>query len=58
MLPSTLLVARKRRDTITPVYAALNDANRALAEQLIQAYQDHLTKRKRAVEAVIAALEA
>jgi predicted nuclease of restriction endonuclease-like RecB superfamily len=58
MLPSTLLVARKHRDTISPVYAALNDANRALAKRLVQAYQDHLTKRKRAVEAVIAELEA
>ncbi len=58
MLPSSLLVARKHRETIRPVYAALTAANRALAERLVQAYHDHVTKRKRAVEAVIAALEA
>jgi len=57
MLPSSLLVARKHRDTIRPVYADFTAANQALAKQLIQAYHDHVTKRKRAVEAVIAALE-
>jgi predicted nuclease of restriction endonuclease-like RecB superfamily len=57
MLPSDLLVARKYRDTIYPVYATLNDANLAFAERLIQAFNDHLTKRKREVEAAIAGLE-
>ena len=57
MLPSNLLVARKYRDTIHPVYAKLNDVNLALAERLIQAFNDHLMKRKREVEEAIAGLE-
>jgi len=57
MLPSNLLVARKYRDTIYPVYAKLNDVNLVLAERLIQAFNDHLMKRKREVEEAIAGLE-
>jgi predicted nuclease of restriction endonuclease-like RecB superfamily len=57
VLPSDLLVARKYRDTINPVYATLNDVNLTFAERLIQDFNDHLTKRKREVEAAIAGLE-
>jgi predicted nuclease of restriction endonuclease-like RecB superfamily len=59
VLPSDLLVARKHRDTISPVYAKLNDVNLVLAERLIQVFNDHLrmSKRKREVEEAIAELE-
>ena len=36
MLPSTLLVARKYRDTITPVYAKLNAANQYFFKNKVQ----------------------
>ena len=58
MLPSDLLVARKYRDTIAPVYLPLNDTNLALAERLIRVFNDHRTKKKREVEATVTGLEA
>jgi predicted nuclease of restriction endonuclease-like RecB superfamily len=57
VLPSDLLVARKYRDTIYPVYAKINDVNLVLAERLIQAFNAHLMKRKREMEEAIAGLE-
>ncbi len=46
MLPSSLLITRRWRDRITPVYAQSTQENFELARLLIQTYRDHLGKRK------------
>jgi predicted nuclease of restriction endonuclease-like RecB superfamily len=46
MLPSNLLVTRKWRDTIRPVYARLDDRNLEAARLLLQMYENHVGKRK------------
>jgi predicted nuclease of restriction endonuclease-like RecB superfamily len=45
-LPSNLLITRRWRDRITPVYAQPTQENFELAKLLIQTYKDHLGKRK------------
>jgi hypothetical protein len=57
MLPSDLLISRKYRDKITPVYARLNKANMELADRLIKEYQTHLGRKKGELEEVIEDLE-
>ncbi len=46
MLPSSLLITRRRRDAIRPVYAELNQENLEIAGLLIQTYADYVGKRK------------
>ncbi|UCH70149.1 MAG: DUF790 family protein [Candidatus Bathyarchaeota archaeon] len=46
MLPSSLLITRRRRDAIRPVYAELNRGNLEIAGLLIQTYADYVGKRK------------
>lgn len=46
MLPSNLLITRRRRDRISPVYAQPTQENFEIARLLIQTYRDHLGKRK------------
>ena len=57
MLPSVLLVARRYRDTIRPVYAKLTVENLGIAEKLIRAFQDHLKKRRRELEEAVGEME-
>ncbi len=46
MLPSSLLITRRRRDKISPVYAQLNRENLGIARLLIQTYRDYVGKTK------------
>ncbi|MFP3951831.1 MAG: DUF790 family protein [Candidatus Bathyarchaeia archaeon] len=57
MLPSNLLVARKYRDTIRPIYAELKQKNLDLAERVINAYNRHLGKSRGELEEEVAELE-
>ena len=57
MLPSNLLVARRRRDSITPVYAELDEDTTQFAEQLIETYQKHIGQKKSAVTHVLSEME-
>jgi predicted nuclease of restriction endonuclease-like RecB superfamily len=45
-LPSNLLITRRRRDKIIPVYAQLNRENLEIAKLLTQTYGDYLGKKK------------
>lgn len=57
MLPSDLLVARKYRDTIRPVYAELNQENLDLAEKVINTHKLLLGKSRGELEEDVAGLE-
>jgi predicted nuclease of restriction endonuclease-like RecB superfamily len=57
LLPSNLLVTRKWRDTIRPVYARLDQGNLEVAKLLIQTYENHLGKKKGEVNEAVAELE-
>ncbi len=46
MLPSNLLITRRWRERITPVYAELSQENLEIARLLIQVYRNHLGERK------------
>ena len=46
MLPSNLLITRKWRNTIEPVFAEVNEQNIRIAELLIQTCKDHIGKKK------------
>jgi predicted nuclease of restriction endonuclease-like RecB superfamily len=46
LLPSSLLITRRRRDKIRPVYAKLNKENLGIARLLIQTYRDYVGKTK------------
>ena len=56
-MPSNLLVTRKWRDTIRPVYARLDQGNLEVAELLVQTYENHLGKRKGEINEAMASLE-
>ena len=57
MLPSSLLVTRRRRDKISPVYAQLNQANLGVARLLIQIYGDYVGKKKGELSEAVKGLE-
>ncbi len=57
MLPSNLLVTRRRRDKIIPVYAQLNRENLEIARLLIQTYGDYLGKKKGELNEAVNGLE-
>lgn len=57
MLPSHLLITRRRRDKIRPVYALLTRRNLAVAQSLIQTYIDHVGKRRGDLNDAISGLE-
>jgi len=56
-LPSNLLVTRKWKDTIRPVYARLDQRNLEVAELLVQTYENHLGRKKGEVNEAVAELE-
>ena len=56
-MPSNLLVTRKWRDTIRPVYARLDRGNLEVAKLLIQTYENHLGKKKGEINEAVAELE-
>lgn len=57
MLPSNLLIARRRGDTIMPVYAESNVSNMELAKYLIEVYSSHVGQRKKVLDQVVSELE-
>ena len=57
MLPSSLLITRRRRDAIRPVYAELNQGNLEIAGLLIQTYADYVGKRKGDLNETVNGLE-
>ncbi|MFP3985293.1 MAG: DUF790 family protein [Candidatus Bathyarchaeia archaeon] len=57
MLPSNLLITRKWRDTISPVYANLDKKNLSVAELLIQMYNEHVGKKKGELNEAVEKLE-
>jgi predicted nuclease of restriction endonuclease-like RecB superfamily len=57
LLPSNLLITRRRRGRINPVYVELNQENLSVAQLLIQTYLDHLDKRKYDLNEAVSGLE-
>ena len=57
MLPSGLLITRRWRDRIKPVYVELNQENLSVAHLLIQTYTDHFGKRKFELNEALSGLE-
>jgi predicted nuclease of restriction endonuclease-like RecB superfamily len=57
MLPSNLLLTKKRRNTIEPIYAQLTKDNIHVADLLIQIYKQHVGKKKGELDRVIEDLE-
>ena len=57
MLPSSLLITRRWRDKIRPVYAKLNKENLEVARLLVQTYGDHIGKKKGELSEAVHGLE-
>ncbi len=57
MLPSSLLVTRRWKDKIRPVYAQLNQENLEVARLLIQTYRNYVGKKKGELNEVVGGLE-
>ena len=57
MLPSSLLITRRRRDKISPVYAQLNHRNLEIARLLTQTYGGYLGKKKGELNEALNGLE-
>ena len=57
MLPSSLLVVRKRKGEIQPRYANLFSDNLEAANRLIEAYRAHIGEKKKVLKAVVVDLE-
>jgi len=57
LLPSSLLITRRRGDKIRPVYAQLNQRNLEIARLLIQTYGGYLGKKKGELNEVVNGLE-
>ena len=57
LLPSSLLITRRWRDKIRPVYAQLNRENLEVARLLIQTYGNHVGKKKGELDEVVGGLE-
>jgi predicted nuclease of restriction endonuclease-like RecB superfamily len=57
LLPSSLLLTRRWRNKIRPVYAQLNQENLEVARLLIQTYRNYVGKKKGELNEVAAGLE-
>ena len=57
MLPSSLLITRRWRDRIRPVYAPLSQENLGVARLLIQTYMDYLGRKKGELNETMEGLE-
>ena len=53
MLPSNLLITRRWRNKIRPVYAKLNQENLRVAKMLIQTYMEYLGRRKGEINEIV-----
>lgn len=56
-MPSNLLITRRRRDRISPLYAQINQRNLEVARILIQTYKDYLAKKKGELSDTVNGLE-
>lgn len=57
MLPSNLLITRKWRDNIKPVYARLDKRNFSVAGLLVQVYEKHVGRKKGELNEAVEELE-
>lgn len=57
MLPSDLLLVRKRKGRIWPRFAKVSGENLEVATRLIQAYRDHVGKKKHVLKELVGELE-
>lgn len=57
MLPSDLLLVRRRKGRIQPRYAQSSGQNLEVATRLIQAYKDHVGQKKRVLDDLVSDLE-
>ncbi len=57
MLPSNLLITRKRGDTISPLYARLDKRNLSVAGLLVQIYEKHVGRKKGELNEAVEELE-
>jgi len=57
LLPSSLLVVRKRKGEIQPRYANLFSDNLEAANRLIEAYRAHIGEKKKVLKAVVVDLK-
>jgi len=57
MLPSDLLLVRKRKGEILPRYAKPSSSNDEAANFLIASYQEHVGEKKKVLKSVVAELE-
>ncbi|MDQ1281045.1 MAG: hypothetical protein QG670_2309 [Thermoproteota archaeon] len=57
MLPTNLLVTRRRRDTITPAYAELNETNIEMIKHLIKLYSDSIGEKKSMLNQTLSSFE-
>jgi predicted nuclease of restriction endonuclease-like RecB superfamily len=57
MLPSALLAVWKRKGEIQPRYAKLSADNLQVANELINAYKNHVGEKKSTLKAVVTNLE-
>ncbi len=53
MLPSELLLVRRRKGRIWPMFASLSDGNLDLAAKLVKMFQQHRGQKKRVLEASV-----
>lgn len=57
LLPSSLLVARKSRDKILPVYAESTGENVEIAKRLVELYSKHIGEKKGRLNQAVSELE-
>jgi predicted nuclease of restriction endonuclease-like RecB superfamily len=57
VLPSELLLVRRRKGRIWPRYARLSDDNLEVAELLIQSYSRHVSEKKKVLKGFVSELE-
>jgi predicted nuclease of restriction endonuclease-like RecB superfamily len=57
LLPSNLLITRKRGDKIRPVFAELNRQNLRVAELLVRTHEDYVGKKKGELKETLEELE-
>jgi len=57
LLPSSLLITRRRREKISPVYAQLSRENLEIAKLLVQTYKEYTGRRKCELDEIVEGLE-
>ncbi len=57
MLPTELLVVRKRKDAMQPRYVEISQDNLQVAASLIDAYKQHVGEKKKVLKELVAELE-